>query len=285
MSTYTINKSDGSILVTVPEATINTTACSLALVGRRAVSYGEVIAENFVKLIENFAHASAPTNPLVGQLWFDKTNSTLKIYSDAQWNNVVNVSGGGSTIEANQLISTAETGTSPFMVSSTTKVVNLNADYVDGYSTDLTATAHSIAVRDENGDIWANMFRGTATSAQYADIAERFEASEALEAGDVVEIGGSKEIEKARGASVLGVISTAPAVRMNDAAGTDETHPFVAFAGRVPCKVTGQVSKGDRLVSNGDGTARSGDGFVIGRALEDKSDPGVGKIMIVVGVK
>lgn len=290
MSTYTINKSDGTTLVTVPEATINTSACSLALVGRRAVSYGELMAENFVRLTENFAHTVAPSNPLTGQLWFDKSSSTLKIYSDAAWSSVVNVSSGGTTVAADQLVSTATTGTAPFVVGSTTKVVNLNADYVDGYSTDLTAASNTIVVRDQNGDIYANIFHGIATSAKYADVAERFAASEALEAGDVVELGGTAEIVKASswGGSALGVISTAPAVRMNEDAGTDETHPFVAFTGRVPCKVTGPVSKGDRVaVSRTSGVAqRANDGdFVIGRALEDKSDDGIGKVMIVVGVK
>lgn len=286
MATYTINRTDGTTLVAVPEATINTTACSLALVGRRAVSYGEAIAENFVKLVENFAHVTAPSNPMLGQLWFDKTNSTLKLYSNSQWNPVVNVSAGATTVQANQLISTATTGTAPFAVSSTTKVVNLNADFVDGFSADATATANTLVVRDANGDIFADVFHGIATSAQYADIAERFEASEPLAAGDVVEIGGDKEIEKATGLSCLGVVSGSPAFRMNDAAGSDETHPFVAFAGRVPCRVTGQVKKGDRLVSNGDGTAVKGSGeFVLGRALEDKTDDGVGMVMIVVGVK
>lgn len=288
MSTYTINKSDGTTLVTVPEATINTTACSLALVGRRAVSYGEVIAENFVKLLENFANTTAPAAPLEGQLWFDKDSDILKLWKGNAWRTIVDTASSGSTsVSAEQLISTASTGTSPFLVSSTTKVENLNCDYVDGYDTSEASVPSTIAVRDAQADLYADVFHGIATSAQYADVAERFEASEALEAGDVVEIGGSKEIEKSRdhGGSVLGVISTAPALRMNDGAGSDETHPFVAFTGRIPCKVTGPVRKGDRLVSNGDGTACVGEGFVIGRALEDKADAGVSKVMIVVGVK
>lgn len=290
MSTYTINKADGTVLVTVPEATINTTACSLALVGRRAVSYGEVTAENFVKLVENFAHSSSPANPLVGQLWFDKSTSTIKIYSDGSWRSIMNVSASGASVSSGQFISTVPTGTPPFVVASQTKVVNLNADLLDDYSVELTATPNSIVVRDANGDIfvhdvWGSVFHGVATSAKYADIAERFEASEPLEAGDVVEIGGDKEIELARGSSILGVISTAPGVRLNDDAGDDTTHPFVAFSGRVPCKVTGLAKKGDRLVSNGDGTARVGEGLTIGRALEDKTATDIEKILIVVGVK
>jgi hypothetical protein len=80
---------------------------------------------------------------------------------------------------------------------------------------------------------------------------------------------------------------------LNDAAGPNNTHPHVALAGRVPCKVNGPVRKGDRLVtSNIPGHARApiaGDqidwAHVIGRALEDKIGEGQGIIEIVVGVK
>jgi hypothetical protein len=302
MSTYTINKTNGEQLVTVPEATINTTACSVALVGRRAVSYGEATAENFVKLCENFAHAAAPSVPMVGQIWYNTTTETLNICvgnnPSPVWREFADVS-DTSTVIGQQLVSTT-TDEAPFIVSSSVKVIGLNADMIDGFTVpDETldgagvnpwaAIPLRIVVRDAEGDVHARLFEGTATSAQYADVAERFEASEPVEAGDVVEIGGDKEIVKATGFSFLGVISTAPALRMNDGAGSDETHPFVAFAGRLPCKVTGPVSKGDRLVSNGDGTARAQGSQtmapVVGRALEDKSDDGVGKIMIVVGVK
>ena len=80
---------------------------------------------------------------------------------------------------------------------------------------------------------------------------------------------------------------------MNSAAGSDDTHPFVALAGRVPCKVTGTVNKGDRLVSSSTpGHARIAHmtdildyRIIIGRALADKTDDGEGLIEVVVGVK
>lgn len=76
----TINKTDGSILVTVADGTIDTSASDLTLVGKQYLNYGEPIIENFVKLLENFAKASAPANPLVGQIWYDSANKKLKVY-------------------------------------------------------------------------------------------------------------------------------------------------------------------------------------------------------------
>jgi len=91
---------------------------------------------------------------------------------------------------------------------------------------------------------------------------------------------------------VFGVISTNPGFEMNAAAGTDETHPYVALAGRVPCKVSGKIRKGDRLVSSlvhGHAMAALPTDLldyrtIIGRALEDH-DGGEGVIEVVVGAK
>ena len=293
---YTVSKSDGSTLTNLADGVFNASACSLVLVGRRAVGYGEHFAENFVRLLENFASTTAPTAPLTGQLWYDTSNDTLKIRtptganSTGVWNTVASFTSNGTSVTGAQLISTVSAPTPPIVVNSTAKVANLNADLLDGFDSATAATASTVAVRNGSGDLFANLFQGTATSARYADVAERFAASEALEPGDVVNIGGDKEIVKAEGPSVLGVVSTAPAFRMNEDAGDDETHPFVAFIGRVPCKVLGKVKKGDRLIVSGvPGVATASDAVptqcLVGRALEDKTDDGIGKIMIVVGVK
>jgi hypothetical protein len=139
-----------------------------------------------------------------------------------------------------------------------------------------------------------NRVFATATTALYADVAERFEADELLAPGTVVELGGPKEITRARHdltETVFGVISTQPAYTMNGGAGDDTTHPAVAMTGRVPVQVTGVVRKGDRLVSAGNGVARSaraGEATafnVIGRALVDKLDPDQGTIEAIVTIK
>ena len=78
---------------------------------------------------------------------------------------------------------------------------------------------------------------------------------------------------------------------MNSQAGSDATHPPVAMTGRVPVKVIGQVNKGDRLVSAGDGMARAAQAGeatafnVIGRALTNKVDSGEGTVEAIVSIK
>ena len=139
-----------------------------------------------------------------------------------------------------------------------------------------------------------NRIFAVATSALYADVAERFESDEALDPGTVVELGGAKEITRSRlelSENVFGVISTRPAFTMNGGAGEDDTHPAVAMTGRVPVKVTGIINKGDRLVSAGDGIARAAQpgeatSFnVIGRALVAKSTDGVGTVEAIVSIQ
>ena len=74
---YTIRRSDGNVLCTIQDGTINTTSSSLGLPGRNKSSYGEVLDTNFVKQLESFASASPPPNPLRGQLWFNTTSNVL----------------------------------------------------------------------------------------------------------------------------------------------------------------------------------------------------------------
>jgi hypothetical protein len=139
-----------------------------------------------------------------------------------------------------------------------------------------------------------NQVFATATTALYADVAERFAADEILEPGTVVELGGSAEITRSReelSENVFGVISTRAAYLMNGGAGENDTHPPVAMTGRVPVKVVGIVRKGDRLVSAGAGiarAARAGEATafnVIGRSLVDKLTPESGTIEAIVTIK
>lgn len=115
-------------------------------------------------------------------------------------------------------------------------------------------------------------FLGTATSALYADLAERYESDKAYPLGTIVSIGGPKEIYIASDPSkVFGIISSNPGFKMNSDAGDDSTHPYIALAGRVPCRVLGSVVKGDPIcLSEVPGVGHAGfGGQVIGRALED----------------
>ena len=108
-------------------------------------------------------------------------------------------------------------------------------------------------------DIRANIVHATSTSAQYADLAERYETDIDVEAGDVVILGGTKEITKCMKElddAVFGVVSENPAYLMNAEAGNNDSHPMIALKGRVRVKVIGTGKAGDRIVSAGNGTAR-----------------------------
>ena len=95
--------------------------------------------------------------------------------------------------------------------------------------------------------------------------------------------GGEKEVTISSvyaTTAVAGIVSTNPAYMMNSEAGSNETHPYIALKGRVPCKICGPVKKGDILVtSNHPGYACAVDqnclvnsGAIIGKALEDFSE-------------
>ena len=137
-----------------------------------------------------------------------------------------------------------------------------------------------------------NILATTATSAQYADLAERYTADQDYEAGTVVVFSNKDsdyeltESTRSHDRAVAGVISTNPAYLMNS------TTEGVALAlqGRVPCKVLGPIQRGELVVtSNTPGTAQRLDdssylpGVVIGKALGTIEDDSVQTIEVVVG--
>ena len=79
MST-TINKTNGTVLVSIADGAIDTAATDLTLIGKLYRNYGEVVNENFVKLVENFANTTSPPEAIEGQLWYDTVNKNIKIY-------------------------------------------------------------------------------------------------------------------------------------------------------------------------------------------------------------
>jgi hypothetical protein len=81
---YIINKSDGSILLTLQDGDLNVST-SLGLLGRNYTGYGEVQNENFIFLLENFANVNPPARPIKGQTWFDSANNILRVYEGQQW--------------------------------------------------------------------------------------------------------------------------------------------------------------------------------------------------------
>ena len=159
-----------------------------------------------------------------------------------------------------------------------------------GRSASTSATANTIAARNSTGDIFANVFNGTATSAQYADLAEKYRADKDYECGTVLVFGGDAEVTECKmfcDHRLAGVVSTEPAHLMN----SEIEGVAIALKGRVPCKVEGPVHKGDILVTNrtsGTATALTKDSAspgslcVVGKSLEDCDQHGVRLIEVAV---
>ena len=127
-----------------------------------------------------------------------------------------------------------------------------SAAELNGYVSATASTANTIARRDSSG----NFVSGTATAANYADLAEKYLPDNTYEVGTVVMIGGEKEITACTfGSRAIGAISGNPAYMMNSGL---EGGVYVALKGRVPVKVTGRVKKGDRMIASEGGVAIAG---------------------------
>tara|TARA_Y100000287_G_scaffold114048_2_gene91606 strand:+ start:3812 stop:4723 length:912 start_codon:yes stop_codon:yes gene_type:complete len=301
---YTIDYSQSSkTAIVVNDGTIDTST-SIGLIGKNYTRFGEILNENMLHLLEHFANASAPSNPTEGQLWYDTANSQMKVYDNGVWS--VLLSGAGTTkIEFRNRKDTGgnfhktiehivDSNIVTIMTDDTTAWTPHIDEKLEDGTTALSTQFPTIQAGTTMNNTTHYKFRGIATSAEYADLAERYEADAEYTPGTIVKIGGTKEITQtteANDVKVFGVVSTAPGFEMNAAAGTDATHPFVALAGRVPCKVIGKIGKGDRVVSSGtDGVGMvAPDDYswktVVGRALEEKTTDEVGTIEVVVGSK
>jgi len=143
-------------------------------------------------------------------------------------------------------------------------------------------------------DIRANVVHAQATTAMYADLAERYSADMTLEAGDVVMLGGEAEVTRCNKElcdKVFGVVSDSPAFLMNANAGNNDSHPMIALKGRVLVKIKGTGKAGDRIVSAGNGSAKvinldECNAFnVLGRLIKDKYSVDTTLTECVIGVK
>jgi hypothetical protein len=130
---------------------------------------------------------------------------------------------------------------------------------------------------------------GATFQATYADLAEWYGADAEYEPGTVLIFGGDREVTQttvSSDARVAGVVTTDPAYTMNH--GQEGVRACIALQGRVPVKVIGTICKGDMLTtSNTAGYAIKAMnptvGTIIGKSLEDKTDPGMGVIQVAIG--
>lgn len=104
---YTIIRSNGTVLTTIPDGNLNANSTSLQLPGRNYPGYGQALDTNFVRIVENFANTSPPPNPLKGQLWYNTTLNTLNICpadgitNASNWEVVATTNSGGSATLGN----------------------------------------------------------------------------------------------------------------------------------------------------------------------------------------
>ena len=354
---YTINKF-GVADIIVEDAELNTTT-SLSLVGKDRLGYGEAIAQNSVKLLENFASETAPTDAqaIEGQLWWKPSTNILHIRHtpvvggvagtpvwltiDAGSSLVKILDSDGVTLhnvfverangvpvsiassEAQWTIATSDIHHAFFTDdgSGTTGAATINPGLnLNTKSTsDMSVNTPKLITKQitTGGNTIAGTFEGTWTlvagaklQATYADIAELYTSSEEYEPGTLVMINeidqttDTDEYGRLLGTptpevtqtkhnqdpDIFGIVTTDPAMLMNSAA--EGTTVGVALTGRVPCKVTGIIAKGDRIISSDvPGHGKSGSGLdhnwrhVVGRALESKTTLDEGIIEVVVGAK
>ena len=135
-----------------------------------------------------------------------------------------------------------------------------------------TGTSNSVAVRDGSGNLNAVLFQGTATSARYADLAEKYSTAEELAPGTAVAVCACEDhdVEPAKASDhCIGVVSTDPAYMMN----SDSEGQYIGLKGRLPVRVKGAVKKGQAVYAMADGVCTTlATTALVGIALESNAD-------------
>lgn len=150
---YTIVKSDGTVLTTIADGTINTTSTSLGLPGRNYAGYGQSLDTNFVHAMENFADSTPPANPLRGQLWYNTNASTLCVcpadgtVSASSWITLAQSGGSGTTTFGSVTV------TGNLQANNIQAVNNSNADIITTRLLTVTANASILTANVTTGNI------------------------------------------------------------------------------------------------------------------------------------
>tara|TARA_E500000081_G_scaffold40017_1_gene43618 strand:- start:21637 stop:23379 length:1743 start_codon:yes stop_codon:yes gene_type:complete len=267
--------------------------------------YAQTITANLTGNVTGNITGTVTGNVIANDTQVMINASTKEIgYAGAQLKGTLvgNVSGNvtGTASNANNLNNIAPSIAIPSPLTPTIPVRDVNGDItanqfvgiadnadklaVDGTYrvADTDPVASTVAARDSSGNLEAVLFEGTATSARYADLAEKYLTDKNYEDGTVVSVGGAQEVTAAKeGDRALGVISPSPAYMMNAHLAGGQ---FVALKGRLQVNVIGAVNKGDRLVATDDGCAKASasSADVFGIALESSTEVGVKKVEAVV---
>jgi hypothetical protein len=310
---YDINKTDGTRVVIVPDRTIKTVA-GLRLLGKNYSSYGEIMAENLVQMLEHHASYDLPTapgNPLEGQIWFDKKTQSLNVYTnESRWVPFGGLHIGNST--GIDLSPIKGTDSDPNIDSTFHQAIRIKVkgqvvaiisqdSYIPHPDTGLQTAFPLIGKginlnqtgTDDDLEAGDYKFRGRSMEAEFADMAEIYRSDMELVPGNLIKLGGHKEITKTTAEyddGIFGIISTQPGFLLNSKAKLEENAYPVALKGRVPCIVKGPVRQGQRIVASdiagvGMGVDRADLNAVIGRAISTKESDKIGTVEVAVGVK
>ena len=262
-------ESDGTDLTVT-----STGLCTITATGNTVITNNALISGNLV---------------LTGDLTVNGSTTTVSSTNTTIADNLIELNTGisASSNDAGIIIERGSTGNNAAIV------WDESADKFAMGLTTSTAADKSGGITVSVGTLLANL-EGTATAAQYSDVAERFASDSVYAPGTVVALGGAEEITQVNEEAsdeVFGVVSSLEqaAFKMNGGAGNDNTHPYIAMTGRVDVKVIGTVNKGDRLISASvPGYARAATKAectafnVIGRALTSKSTAGQGSVLAAV---
>ena len=222
-----------------------------------------------------------------GDFWWDTTNSILKVKTDVGYIAIGPTSSVASATRlANPVLinDVSFDGSDDITVkaSTTNELINgyyLTGDNFDGstaitWAVDVGTVVNpdplKVVARNSDGDIWYRVGNGTSTSAQFADLAEKYLADQEYEVGTVISVGGEKEVTACTfGDRAIGVVSGNPGYMMNSGL---EGGTYIALKGRVPVKVSGRVRKKQGLIAGPNGRATVGvyhSNEVFAIALED----------------
>jgi hypothetical protein len=263
-----------------PNITSVGTLTSLSVTGN--ISAGNVSATTFTGALTGAAStAGTVTTAAQPNITSTGTLTSLAVTGNISAGNVSATTFTGALTGAATTAGTVTTAAQP-NITSTGTLTSL------GVSGALTTTQITAGANTTAGNITGNwtLTTGSRLTATYADLAEYYEADVKYLPGTVLMFGGEKEVTLADDGTnkVAGVVSTNPAYVMN--ATCPGLLTAVALQGRVPCKVRGKISKGDMLISGGNGFARPNQfpsmGTVIGKALQD-FDGYEGVIEVAVG--
>jgi len=240
-------------------------------------------------------------------LWYDESTSELKVYTNNNW--ITITQGEVPAVVRSKMLYDSSNQAKPILefvvdtnvvaiISSHNKfspkndIVIPDTNPVQYYYQKFPLIFKGITLNNENFNDNENNYKynGIASSAYYADLAERYHADKKIDSGYLVKVGGVNEITmtESKSDSVFGIVSRNPGLELNANAGDNDTHPFVALIGKVLCKFIGEIKKGDFVMASdipGVGCKYYSEypqSAIIGVSLENKINTEIDDLKIVI---